>query len=263
MKMSSPLGLVTLTVCAFLLLPVVIVVIASVSSANFVGFPPTGISLRWYEEIARRSDFVAALTLSVQIALLASAGSVLIGVPTALAVTRYRLRGEAVFSALVLSPLVLPGIVLGLAILQFYSQLHLASGIWTIVAGHVLITAPLSVRLVTATLIGIDPALERAARSLGADPGQAFRLVTLPLIAPTVAAAALLAFVVSFDDVSIALFLSGPTTTTLPVLLFAFASQETSPILTAASSLLILVVALAAVLLDRIIGIQRAFGRGA
>lgn len=259
---TSLFPVLTGLVCAFLLAPVVIVVIASVSPANFVGFPPTGVSLRWYEEIARRSDFVDALALSMQIALLSSIGSLIVGVPTALATTRYRVRGESILSALVLSPLVLPGIVLGLAILEFYSELHIASGLWTIVAGHVLLTTPLTVRLVTAALIGLDPALERAARSLGADPGTAFRAVTLPLIAPTVAAAALLAFVVSFDDVSMALFLAGPRTTTLPVLLFAFASQETSPILTAASSLLILVVVGAAVVLDRIVGIRGALGRG-
>ncbi len=263
MRTPTLLAVLTTLVCAFLLAPVVIVVVASVSPATFVGFPPTGISLRWYLEIARRSDFVDALALSLRIALLASAGSLVVGVPTAIAIARYRVRGEAVLSALILSPLVLPAIVLGLAILEFYSELHLASGTWTIVAGHMLLTAPLTVRLVTAALAGIDPALERAARSLGADPGRAFRLVTLPLIAPTVAAAALLAFVVSFDDVSMALFLAGPRTTTLPVLLFAFASQETSPILTAASSLLILVVAAAALILDRAIGIRGALGRAA
>ncbi len=263
MRVPSPWAVLTALICAFLLAPVIIVVIASVSPESFVGFPPTGLSLRWYQEIARRSDFIDALTLSVQIAVLASAGSLLVGVPTALAMTRYRARGDGVLSALVLSPLVLPGIVLGLAILEFYSELHLASGFGTILAGHVLLTAPLTVRLVGAALTGMDPALERAARSLGADPGRAFRLVTLPLITPTVAAAALLAFVVSFDDVSVALFLSGPRSTTLPVLLFAFASQETSPILTAASSLLILVVVGAALLLDRVVGIRGALGRQA
>lgn len=260
MRGPSVLALLAVAVCLFLLAPLLIVLVASFTSAGYVSFPPSGFSFRWYQEIGRREDFLSALGLSVQIATLASLCALGLGLLGGLAFTRYRLPGEGLLAALFLSPLVLPGVVLGLAILRFAVLLGLSGGLWTIVAGHVLVTAPLTIRLLTAALGGLDPALDRAARSLGADPWRAFRSVTLPLIAPTALAAGLLAFVVSFDDVNIALFLSGPRTTTLPVLLFSYASQETSPVLSAASSLLIIVVVVVAFMLDRIVGIRRTVG---
>ena len=243
----------------FLLAPIVVVVVASFTAAEFVSFPPKGFSIRWYLEIGRHSDFLQSALLSLGLAALTAIGSCVIAIPAAIALVRYRFPGRSFLSALFLSPLMLPSVVIGIALLQFASRFGLLGNPVLLWLAHLVIAAPYCLRLTMASLTGFDRNLERAARNLGATRWQAFRRVMLPLIAPGVTAGAAFAFIVSFDDLVVSLFLSSPTLTTLPVRIYNYIDQSSSPMITAVGALLVLVAVAIVVLIDRLVGIERVF----
>jgi putative spermidine/putrescine transport system permease protein len=159
-----------------------------------------------------------------------------------------------------LSPLMLPTVIFGIALLQFYTRIGITRTPLSLVFGHLVITVPYVVRLVSASLAGLDPSLDRAAMNLGATPWQTFRRVTLPLIRPGIIAGATFAGIMSFDDVSVALFLASPRSVTLPVRIFTYIEQTFDPLVTAVCSVLIVFAALGVVLIERSIGLGRLFG---
>lgn len=254
------LGLYTLVTCVFLLTPLVVVFLSSLTAAEYVSFPPIGLSLRWYVEAFSSDEFLDSLFTSFKIAAIVAALATVAGVPAAITIVRARFPGRDALSALFLSPLVVPGIVLGAAILQLYARTGFASSMASLVLGHLAIATPYVIRLTTASLVGFDTRLELAARNLGATPFVAFRRVTIPIILPGIGAGAAFAFIVSFEDVNLALFLAGPQSTTLPVRIFGYMSQESSPIISAAGSLLAVIVLVAALTIDRLVGLKKALG---
>ena len=256
----SLLGVYTMLVCLFLLGPIVVVFLSSLTRAEYVSFPPVGLSLRWYVAMFGNSEFVDSLLVSLRIAAIVAILAAVIGVLAALAMARLEFRGRALLNALFLSPLVVPGIVLGAAILVFYARTGMTSSTTSLILGHLAIATPYMIRLTTASLVGFDTRLELAARNLGATPFTAFRRVTLPIIMPGISAGIAFAFIVSFEDVNLALFLAGAQSTTLPVRIFGYMTQESSPIIGAAGSLLALIVLAMALLIDRLVGLRRAFG---
>jgi putative spermidine/putrescine transport system permease protein len=211
----SALGAWTTLVYAFILSPIAVILIASFTAADYTSFPPQGWSLRWYAEIPRHPEFLEALWVSLVVAVVSATLATILGTLAALALVRYRFRGRALFNAFFLSPLMLPTVILGLALLQFYALVGITRTPASLVCGHLVITVPYVIRLVGAGLAGLDPSLERAAMSLGATPWRTFRAITLPLIGPGVAAGAAFAAIVSFDDVNIALFLASPRAPTM------------------------------------------------
>lgn len=259
-RLPGPLALYTLLVCCLSPAAIVVVLLESLTSADFVAFPPTGLSLRWYAEIGRRPEFVASLFTSLGVAAMSAVVSTVIGTLAAVALVRYRFPGRGALQSLFLSPLSIPGIVLGLAMLQFYAAMGIPRTMSTLALAHVLITSPYTIRLVSVSLTSFDANLERAARGLGADAWTTFRRITVPLIRPGVAAGTVFAFIVSFDDTSVALFLSGATSMTLPVRIFAYVEQSYDPFVTAVSSVLILIVFALALVIEKTVGIGRLFG---
>jgi putative spermidine/putrescine transport system permease protein len=257
---ATVLGVYTALVCAFSIAPVVIILLESLTAANHVAFPPPGLSLRWYLEIPRRPEFVASLMTSLVVAAIAAAASTILGTLAALALVRYRFVGREALQSLFLSPLSLPAIVLGIALLQFYSALAIPRNTATLVFAHVLFTCPYTIRLVAVSLTSFDANLERAARNLGATSWTAFRRVTMPLIRPGMIAGLVFAFIVSFDDISVSLFLASDRAMTLPVRIFTYIEQNSDPFITAVSSLLIVIVVLLAVVIERTLGIGKLFG---
>ena len=256
----SPLGIYTTLVCLFLLGPLVVVFLSSLTRAEYVSFPPLGLSLRWYVAMFGNSEFVDSLLVSLRIAAIVAILATVTGVLAALAMTRLEFRGRWLLHALFLSPLVVPGIVLGAAILVFYARTGMTSSTTSLILGHLAIATPYTIRLTTASLVGFDTRLELAARNLGATPFTAFRRVTLPIIMPGISAGIAFAFIVSFEDVNLALFLAGSQSITLPVRIFGYMTQESSPIIGAAGSLLALIVLAMALLIDRLVGLRKAFG---
>lgn len=257
----SLLGIFTIAVCIFLVSPILVVFLSSLTTVEYVSFPPVGLSLRWYGEVLLNDEFSGSLLVSLRIAAMSAAIATTAGVLAAIGIVRLRFPGRDVLNSLFVSPLVIPGIVLGAAILQLYARSGVASSSFSLLLGHIAIGMPYVIRLMVGSLTGFDQRLELAAQNLGASPFTAFRRITLPILLPAIAGGAAFAFIISFEDVNLSLFLASPQATTFPVRIFTYMSQESSPIVSAAGSLLVLIVLVVAIVVDRIVGLARAMGK--
>jgi putative spermidine/putrescine transport system permease protein len=247
----------------FILLPLVLVSWLSFFRNPVVSFPPEGYTLRWFPAILEQRNFVDGFVLSLQVGLGAMLAGIAVGVPASLGLVRYRFRGRESLNTLLLLPLVVPGVVAGTAIYVFQVEAEIATGLPLVaslpglVLAHVLITIPWTVRLLTASLVGLDRSVEEAALSLGAGPWTTFRRVTLPLIRPGVVAAALFGFIISFGNLEMTLFLVGPGRTTLPIAILQYLEWRIDPVIAAVSCLQIALVGAAMVLTDRYVKLAR------
>ena len=241
-------------VLLFLIGPLLIIVPISFSSAQYLTFPPPGLSVQWYERFLGRPEWLASLSLSLQVAVVSTILTTVLGVLTSLALVRGRFRGKGIVYGIILSPMIVPTIITAIAVYFFFSRLDMIGSPLAMSLGHTIVALPLVVIIVSATLQGFDIRLEQAAIGLGASPLRAFLQVTLPLIAPGVVTAALFAFLTSFDELLIPLLLSGTTTQTLPVRMWNSVLMQIEPTIAAVSTFLIgvaLVVLLAANLVRR------------
>jgi len=254
------LGAFTFLACLCAVAPVLVIVIESFTSANYVAFPPPGLSVKWYLETIKRPEFVDSMIVSLAVALGTSAASTALGTLTAIALVRHSFRGRRMLQSLFAMPLSLPGLIFGLALLQFITLRNLPVNGWAILVAHVVITMPFAIRFVSVALLGVSPSLELAARSLGASPWRAFRLVTLPLIRPGIVASLVFAFILSFDEVAASLFVSTPTAMTLPVRIYVYIDQNYDPLITAISSVLVFAAAAALAVIEKTVGMGRLFG---
>src|SRR5947209_3903955 len=206
----------------FLIVPIGVAVILSFDDREFIGaFPPTRFSLRWYRAFMHNPSYLDGLAVSIRLALLAALISTIAGAGAAIALAESRWRGRDVVETLFLSPKFVPTVVIGFSILGFASAIHIFDPFTRLVMGHVVITIPFTVRATLASLVGIPRSLGEAAVSLGAPPWRAFLDITLPLARTGIIAGALMAFVLSFDEVAVSLFLADAFTQTLPIALVA------------------------------------------
>ena len=239
------LGLVYL----FLYIPLIFLIVFSFNSTRQDGVF-TGFSLRWYEALLSDSRLVEGFFLSLKVALITGTLSVVLGSFAAFVLVRYlRFTGRTLFYGLVNAPLVMPEVIIGLALLLLMVAVQRTIG-WpdrgfiTIVTGHTLLGMAYATVVIQSRLSEMDRTLEEAAMDLGCRPVQVFFLVTLPSIAPALVSAWLLTFTLSFDDVVISEFLSGPGVTTLPQVIFSYARRGVNPSIYAAATILITVVSL-------------------
>ena len=207
-------------VVVFLYAPIVVLLVFSFNSSELPAFPLTGFTLHWYRQFLANGDLRGALETSALIAALSSLGAVFLGTLASIPLARRRFRGKAIVSALLLSPLVIPFVVLGISLLLLFHTLGIPRSILTVVIGHVVISLPYTILVLVPRLEQIDAALEEAAYDLGATPLVTFRWVTLPLILPAVVSAFLIAFTTSFDEYAVASFVVG-TRETFPIYLYA------------------------------------------
>jgi putative spermidine/putrescine transport system permease protein len=247
---------VNIAILIFLLAPIAIVVVFALNPTPFIQFPPVGVSLRWFQKFFAARDFMHALGFSLEVAVLTTACATVLGGCAALAIARGNLPGARVVLAVMLSPLMLPAILTGLALFQAYVLLDVGRPLWGLVAGHTLITIPYVVRTTLAVLHNFDLRLEEAARNLGASPGRTFFEVTLPLVKPGVLAGAIFAFIVSFDQFPVSLFLVSPGNETLPIALFNYLKFDLDGTIGAASVVSILLAFLVVLALDRTVGLR-------
>jgi putative spermidine/putrescine transport system permease protein len=233
------LAIINSFIVLFLLAPIIVVVATAFTTTAYPLFPPQGFTLRWFERFLTMTEFTDAVQRSAVLALASTAIASVLGTFSALALTRWRGPGRQAITSLMLSPIMFPAIVLGLALLVFYSQIGLAGTFTGLVIAHSLVTTPFVIRLVMASLAEFDPAVEEAARNLGAGWWRTFFQVTLPLIQPGVLAGAVFAFILSFDELVITLFLAGPGMATLPVRIYTFVEYSSAPTISAISTTLI------------------------
>jgi len=241
-----------------LMAPTVIVLITSFTSGFSLRFPPPGYSGRWYVALWRDSpEILAALVLSLKVAAIATGVSVVLAVSAAMAIARRRESWARLVESVFLSPLMLPTLALGLALLMLFNLAGSGLSFWTLVIGHVAITSPYVFRTTTASLVQLDAALLESARSLGASPIHAFRTVTLPLIGRGVAAGAFIGFMYSFDNVAISLFLSDARSEVLPIRMWHIIESNLDVRAAAMSGVLIAATLVLMLVMERVAGISR------
>jgi putative spermidine/putrescine transport system permease protein len=241
-----------------LVAPTVVVLITSFTSGFSLKFPPPGWSTRWYRALWTESpEIVDAFVLSLQVAALATTASIVLGVAASLAIARRREPWARLVESLFLSPLMLPTLALGLALLMLFNLAGTGLSFWTLVIGHVAITAPYVFRTTTASLVQLDASLLESARSLGASPVHAFRTITLPLILRGVLAGAFIGFMYSFDNVAVSLFLSDARSEVLPIRMWHIIESNLDVRAAAVSGVLIAGTLVLMIAMERLAGISR------
>ncbi|MDO8410208.1 MAG: ABC transporter permease [Phenylobacterium sp.] len=240
----SPFNIAAITLgMGFLYLPIVLLVIYSFNDSRLVTVWG-GFSTRWYASLFQNQQLLAAAWVTLRVAFVSATLATILGALAALGLVRAgRFRGRTLFSSMTYAPLVMPEVILGLSLLLLFVSVGLPRGFWTVTIAHTTLTLCYATVVVQARLVSFDEALEEAARDLGAPPWKAFVLVTLPNIAPAVAAAWMLAFTLSLDDLVIASFTTGPGATTLPIRIYSAVRLGVSPEINAISTLLIGLVA--------------------
>ncbi|WP_448956593.1 ABC transporter permease [Labrys neptuniae] len=234
-------GAVTVLVFLFLLVPIIAVLPLSFSSGSFLAYPMPGLSLRWYEELLANYKWLLALRNSAIVGIGAAALSTVLGLSAAIAMNGMGKRTKQIISGFLIAPLVMPVIIMAVGLYLFFSNLGLVGTLPGMILAHTVIGTPYVVISASAALQNFDMQLIRAAKSLGASPWMAYRRVMLPIIRPAIVAGALFAFVASFDEVVIVLFLAGPGQVTLPVRLFEGIRDELTPVVIAAAMIMIFV----------------------
>ena len=247
----------------FILAPLVVVVAVSFTPEGYISLPVNGLSLRWFEAILDQSQFIDAFVMSAWLALVSASVSVALAVPAALALARYRFPGRGMLTAFFLSPLMIPHVVMGIAFLRFFNMAGMSGSFGWLSMSHVIIVFPYALRLTLASVIGLNRDAEFAAMSLGAGPATVFRRIVLPLIVPGVAGGWMLAFIQSFDEVTMTVFVATPGTTTLPVAMYSYISQSIDPLVASVSTVLIVVTVAVMLMMDRLVGLDRVLvGKG-
>ena len=252
------LVLLALVAAVLLIAPTLVVLITSFTSGFTLKFPPPGYSTRWYLALWTESpEIIAALILSLKVAALATSVSIVLAVSAALPLARRPEAWARAVEAFFLSPLMLPTLAIGLALLMLFNLAGGGLSFWTLVAGHIAITAPYVFRTTTASLVQLDGTLFECARSLGASPLFMFRTVTLPLIFRGVAAGAFIGFMYSFDNVAVSLFLSDARSEVLPIRMWHLIESSLDVRAAAVSGVLILATLVLMVVMERVAGISR------
>ena len=223
----------------FMFLPVAVVVLLSFNASQFGSFPMTGLSFRWFIELANNEAILRAFRTSIILGLLTALISTTLGVLASLALVRYRVPGANAISTLLLAPILVPEVVLAVALLLFLNFLGINKSFTLLLFGHVIFTLPFVILVVQARLISIKRDVEEAAMSLGASPRQTFFQITLPLMMPAVLAGGLFAFTISFDDITGTLFWKPGGVETVPTQIFAMLRNSISPEINALGTVMI------------------------
>ncbi|ADO42468.1 ABC transporter permease [Ketogulonicigenium vulgare] len=247
-------------VILFLTLPLVIILGAAVSDTTYLTFPPQGLSLRWFELALQKQNFVRSFFTSLQVSFAATLLALLIGIPTAYALVRWRGALPAWMKSFFFLPVLVPEIVLGFAMLKTVVVDMSIPVMPALIIGHLVIILPYAVRVVGASLEGFDFSIEDAAVTLGASRLKVVLTVILPNIAPGILAAFTLGFITSINDVSVSLFLTGPGISTLPIELFTYVEQHFDPSVAAVSVMMMALTMAVMVLLERSLGLSKAMG---
>ncbi len=241
----------------FLLAPIIVIVASSFGPTGYLAFPPQGVSLRWYEQALGSSDYLGPFQTSLGIAFTVAGLATIAGTLAAIALVRFQFPGRLLLASLFLSPLMLPTLVLAVALLLLASQLGVPASSERLVAAHLVIAIPYVLRTAMPVLERFDRSLEEAAQNLGATPLDTFFSITLPIIRPGIAAGALFAFMISFDELVLALFLAGPRSPTLPIKIYSAVQLGLDPTVAAVATLLIVLSMVMLLAGQAVVGVRR------
>jgi putative spermidine/putrescine transport system permease protein len=256
----SPFGLLLTAICivafAYLILPILVVVVAPLGDTAYLAFPPQGFTLRWYAAALDDTRYLGGFLTSLQIGAAVALLSTIIGVLAAYGLSRYDFPGRSLIEALFLSPLILPTLVLAVSLSLFFTRTGLLTGTGRLILAHIVVCTPYVIRVTLPVLRRFDRTLEEAAQNLGASPIQSFFLILLPVIKTGIIAGCVMAFITSFDEVVLALFLASPGEPTLPVMIYSAVQLGFEPTVAAVSGLLVILTCVFMVLYQ-ILGVAR------
>lgn len=252
---SRGLKIFAFVVYFFLLAPLVIIAISSFGAEKSLVFPPNGFSLKWIANIFKIEMFRKTFLISMQLSIFGTLIALILGIPAAYALSRYNFKGKSFFNGIFLSPVLIPGIVLGFSLLRYlvvYSKLNVYT---SLLIGHVIIIIPYIIRVISSSLSNFDYSIEEASMSLGANKVKTFFTVVLPNIRSGVIAAFILAFINSFNNVPISLFLTGPGVSTLPIQMLIHVEYNFDPTIAALSLVLMVMTALLMFIIEKTLGL--------
>lgn len=228
-------------VLCFLMAPILVIVPLAFNADPYFTYPMPGLSLRWFADFWENPIWIEAIRNSVVVAVAATAIATTLGTVAALGLSRKDLPGKGLITAILVSPMIIPVIITAVGSYFFYSQLGLANSLLGIILAHAALGTPFVVITVTATMVGFDQSLTRAARNLGASPARAFLQITIPLVWPGILSGALFAFATSFDEVVTVLFLGGVEQRTVPRQMWSGVREQLSPTILAVATILIVI----------------------
>ena len=229
----------TILVYVFMFTPIIAVIILSFNPEQFGSFPMKGFSFKWYFKLAQNKPILSAFKNSLVLGSLTAVLVTAIGIPASMAFIRYEFPGKNTLNTLLLTPIMIPEVILGVALLLFIRWLQQPKSFLLLLIGHVVITLPYVLLVVQARLVGIKREYEEAALSLGAGPLQTFKEITLPLLTPVILAGMLFSFTISFDDVTATLFWATASMQTVPVKIFGMLRNSVSPEINALGTVMI------------------------
>lgn len=241
----------------FLAAPLIIVCLVAFTPTNTLTIPTLHFSTRWFVALFSDNDFIAAFYNSMILATLSATGAALLGVPAALGLLRYSFTGRAALNGLLLSPLMIPPVVLGVALLRLFNELNTNGSFLSLVLAHVMLIFPYSLRLIMASMAGLSREPEHAAMSLGANAWTTFRRITFPALLPGILGGWVLAFASSFDELTATIFLASPATITLPVRIYMSMTETVNPLVAAVAMVIIAVTLILMIVLDRLVGLDK------
>ena len=255
------IGVALLTVFAFamfvfIMAPIVIVVVASFTPRGYLEFPPQGVSLRWYAEVLTSWPWIKAFGISVALATVAATLTTFICFLAALVTTRRTFAGKGLLETLIIMPLLLPHAALAIALFSLVLFVGLRGTFPGLILAHLIVALPFVYRPIVNGLRQLDLSIEEAAMTLGADPATTFRKITLPLIRPALISAFLFSFIVSFDEVTVSVFLTGVDLTTLPVKILSEIQNSASPAIAAVSTILMCITLGMVLVINRLVGVR-------
>ncbi|MBY0121126.1 ABC transporter permease [Bacillus sp. S/N-304-OC-R1] len=261
MKLMQPFRLFVTGMCIlFLLLPIIVTVVSSFTETSYPTFPQKGFSLQWYTKILERPEFITAFLNSIKFAALASFFAVILGTLCSIAIAKYNFYGKTFLISLFTAPLTVPQIVLGVALLIYFTPMGLSGTSVGYVISHIIICVPYIIRFVLTGLSGYDYTIERAAVILGAKPLVVFWKVTLPLIRSAMISGALFSFLISFDNVTLSIFMVSPEVRTLPLELFSRMQDSYDPLIASVSSIVVLITVIFIAILEKVYGVGKLYG---
>ncbi len=241
----------------FIICPLPIVIISSFTEANLVYFPPQGFSLKWYIGLANKTEYLKSFFVSLRLAFFAVGVALVFGTMVAVSLTRFKFRFTNALRTFFLSPLMVPGVIFGLAAVRFAARIGWNASFRALLFVHIIICSTYVIRTVLSSLIGFDASIEEAARDLGASPWQTFWKITFPIIRPSIIVAGLFSFITSLDETTVSVFLVGGQSVTLPVRIFSQLEYGLEPTITAISSLLVIFALIILLVIDRLIGLNK------
>lgn len=255
MRTSLTVRVLATLVLIFLPAPLIIVIGASFSPRAVLAFPPPGLSLRWYQTVLADHEWIMAFAASAGIALVAAIATTIAALGAALALERSSARVRSAAETLILAPLLFPHAALGIAFLSWLVALQANGTMIGVLVSHVVLCAPFAYRPIAVSLHQIDRSVSEASLILGASPFQTITKILIPMLRPGLSAALLFSFIISFDEVTVTMFLTGPDFSTLPVKIYGHLADSADPVVAAISTILIAITGGLIILVDRVVGL--------